>query len=56
MNGLSRRTGILKRLESVLSNDWETLDEVTQRYFSQDRQNPYSEKLAELEEQYEALN
>ena len=56
MNGLSRRTGILKRLESVLSNDWESLDEVTKRYFSQDRQNPYSEKLAKLEEQYEALN
>ena len=53
MNGLSRRTGILKRLESVLSNDWESLDEVTKRYFSQERQNPYSEKLAELEEQYE---
>ena len=56
MNGLSRRTGILKRLESVLSNDWESLDEVTKRYFSQERQNPYSEKLAELEEQYGALN
>ncbi len=56
MNGLSRRTGILKRLGSVLSKDWESLDEVTERHLSQNQHDLYSEKLAELEEQYEALS
>ena len=56
MNGLSRRTGLLKRLESVLSKDWESLDEVTERHLSRIQHDLYSEKLTELEEQYEALS
>ena len=56
MNGLSKRTGILNKLESVLSKDWDSFDEVTNRYLRQRRQNPYAEKYAELQKRYEEIS
>ena len=55
MSGLSKRTGILKNLESVLSKDWDTLEEINKRNKSFQKHDIWEEKLRELKKQYEAL-
>ena len=56
VNGLKRRTGIFKRLESILSKDWENLDEIKKSHRLKLRENPYSEKLMQLEQKFKNLS
>ena len=55
MSGLSKRTGILNKLENVFNKDWDTLDQITERHFSSERQNRYEDKVVELKRVYETL-
>jgi DNA sulfur modification protein DndC len=56
MTGLSRRTGILSKIESVLKQDWETLEEINQRKLSPERKNIYKDKLSALNQRYEEFS
>ena len=56
MTGLSRRTGILNKIETVLKQDWGTLEDINKRKLNPDRQNLYKDKLDELKQRYEDLN
>ena len=55
MSGLSKRTGILKNLESVLDKDWDSLEKINKRNQSFIKHDVWENKLKELKEQYEAL-
>jgi DNA sulfur modification protein DndC len=55
MSGLSKRTGILDKLESVLNKDWGSLEHINKRKLAASRENPYEEKLEELKKAYEVL-
>ena len=55
MTGLSRRKGILNKIESVLKKDWGSLEDINKRNLSPKRHNLYSEKLDSLKQQYEDL-
>ena len=56
VNGLKRRTGIFQRLESILTKDWEDLDKIKKSHRLKLRENPYSEKLVQLEQKYKNLD
>lgn len=56
MTGLNRRKGILNRIESILKQDWDTLENINKRNFNPERQNVYQEIFDELKLQYEGLN
>jgi DNA sulfur modification protein DndC len=56
MTGLSRRTGILNKIETVLKQDWGTLEDINKRKLNPDRQNLYKDKLDDLKQRYEDLN
>ncbi len=55
MTGLSRRKGILNKIESTLKKDWESLEDINKRNLSPERHNLYNEKLESLKQQYEDL-
>ena len=55
LTGLSKRTGILERLDAVFNQDWGTLEEINKRKLSLRNENYYGEKLRELRESYEGL-
>ncbi len=55
MTGLSRRTGVLNKIEAVLKQDWGTLEDINSRNSNPDRQNIYKDKLASLKQRYERL-
>ena len=48
VTGLSRRTGILTKIETVLKQDWGTLEDINQRKLSPKMKNVYQDKLADL--------
>ena len=56
MTGLSRRKGVLNKIESILKQDWGSLEEINQRKLNPERQNTYKEKLEDLKQRYEAFN
>ena len=56
MTGLSRRTGILSKIETVLKQDWGTLEDINQRKSNPEMKNVYQDKLADLKQRYEELN
>lgn len=56
MTGLSRRTGILSKIETVLKQDWGTLEDINQRKLSPEMKNVYQDKLANLKQRYEDLS
>lgn len=53
MTGLSRRKGILNKIETVLKQDWESLEDINERNFNPQRLNVYKEKLDALKKRYE---
>ncbi len=55
MSGLSKRTGILKKLENVLSKDWGALGDINKRNQSRKKDGLWQDKLAELKGHYERL-
>ena len=55
MTGLSKRTGILDKLDAVFNQDWGTLEEINSRKLSLGKENIYGEKLRELKESYQGL-
>ncbi len=56
MTGLSRRTGILSKIETVLKQDWGTLEDINQRNTAPEMKNAYQDKLAKLKQRYEDLS
>ncbi|TXL04630.1 hypothetical protein BMR09_11985, partial [Methylococcaceae bacterium CS3] len=55
MTGLSRRTGILTKIETVLKQDWGTLEDINQRNTVPEMKNIYHDKLADLKQRYERI-
>ena len=55
MTGLSRRTGILTKLESVLNRDWESLESINARNAALDNSTLWAEKLQDLRSEYESM-
>jgi len=55
MTGLNRRMGILSKIETVLKQDWETLEEINKRNLSPERINLYQNKLDALQMAYKEL-
>ena len=57
MTGLSRRTGILGKIETVLKQDWGTLEDINLRKLGpeQNKQN-YKNKIDELTQRLEELS
>ena len=55
MNGLGKRTGVLKKLESVLKKDWESLEEINLRNIELEKNNIWKEKIDELKNKYSKL-
>ncbi len=53
MTGLSRRKGILNKIETVLKQDWESLQDINERNFNPQQLNVYKEKLDALKKRYE---
>ena len=51
--GLGQRRGVLGKLESMLKNDWETLENIKERKSQAAPHEAWSEKLEELQSQYE---
>jgi DNA sulfur modification protein DndC len=56
MTGLSRRTGILNKIESILKQDWGSLEDINQRKLNPERKNIYKDKLNALNQHYEELS
>ncbi|MCK4842237.1 MAG: hypothetical protein KAT04_10210 [Methylococcales bacterium] len=56
VTGLSRRTGILSKIETVLKQDWGTLEDINQRKLSPEMKNVYQDKLTDLKQCYEDLS
>ena len=51
--GLGQRRGILNKIHSLLSNDWETLDQIKARHAENKSYDGWKEKLSDLQEAYE---
>lgn len=51
--GLAQRKGVLSKLESMLKNDWGTLEDIKQRKSQAAPHEAWREKLEELQSQYE---
>jgi len=56
VTGLSRRTGILSKIETVLKQDWGTLEDINQRNTAPEMKNVYQDKLTDLKQRYEDLS
>ncbi len=56
MTGLNRRTGILNKIETVLKQDWGSLEAINKIKLNPDRKNIYKGKLEALNKQYEELS
>ena len=56
MNGIGKRHGILNKLESVLSRDWDTLEKLKERKFAPERINLYEEKTTDFQSKLGELN
>ena len=56
MTGLSRRTGILNKIETVLKQDWGSLEDINQRKLNPAMKNVYQDKLASLKQRHEELS
>jgi DNA sulfur modification protein DndC len=56
MTGLSRRTEILTKIETVLKQDWGTLEDINQRNTAPEMKNTYQAKLADLKQRYKDLS
>lgn len=50
VSGLGNRRGIMKKLESVLNKDWDTLEEVKERHNKEQKYELWKEKLVSLRE------
>jgi len=55
VSGLSKRKGILQKLESVLKKDWETLDEINTRNTESSKHDSWKEKLIQLQSEYSEI-
>jgi len=56
MTGLSRRTGVLNKIESILKKDWGTLEDINQRNINpEQKKHTYKKKIDELTQRYEGL-
>jgi DNA sulfur modification protein DndC len=56
VTGLSRRTGILNKIESVLKQDWGSLEDINQIQLHPARINTYKDKLESLNKRYEEFS
>ena len=56
MTGLSRRTGVLSKIENILKQDWGTLEDINKRKLDPERRNLYNDKLDLLKKRYEELS
>jgi len=52
-SGLGHRRGILSKLESVLKKDWGSLEEIKQRMDESKQYDVWSEKMHEVQKEYE---
>lgn len=52
-SGLGQRRGVLNKIESILKNDWETLDAIKQRKSNSAPYEAWQEKLSSLQKKYE---
>jgi len=55
LTGLSHRKGILNKIETILKQDWGSLEDINNRNSSPERQNVYKAKLDGLKQRYEDL-
>ena len=56
VSGLGNRRGILKKLESVLGKDWESLESVKERHIENEKHDLWKDKLDELRNRYEEVS
>ena len=56
VSGLGKRKGLLNKLESLLKQDWESLEEVNTRNEAALKHDSWKEKLAELKARHEEAN
>jgi DNA sulfur modification protein DndC len=57
MTGLSRRTGILSQIETVLKQDWGTLEDINQRKLNPEQyKQTYKEDIDKFTLLYEELS
>lgn len=55
VSGLGKRKGVLQKLETVLKNDWETLDEINTRNIETLKHDSWKEKLDQLKKEYSEI-
>ena len=56
VSGIGNRRGIIKKITSILNQDWGTLDEIIENNTKLTRINPREEQLQELKIEYERIN
>lgn len=56
VSGLGNRRGIMKKLESVLNKDWDSLEEVKERHDQEQKFDLWKEKLVNLREAYDEVS
>lgn len=54
--GLGQRRGIINKIHSLLSNDWETLEEIKARHAENQKYDGWKEKLSDLQGAYEEVD
>jgi len=52
VSGLSKRTGLIKKLENIIHQDWESLEEINARNLASEKHGIWKEKLRNLQQQY----
>jgi len=55
VTGLGSRRGILKKLESILKRDWDSLDKINKRNQATKKQDLYKEQIENTKNQYEEV-
>ena len=55
IGSLGNRRGIMNKLQTILSQDWDDLDTVNQRNLSQEKHDSWQKKLEELQEKYDSV-
>ena len=55
MDGLGRRSRIFDKIESILSQDWGTLDQITEKHKEFSDHTNYDKRLKQLNDEYEAI-
>lgn len=56
VSGLGKRKGVQNKIETVLTRDWENLDEINVRNIETNKNNIWKDKLSELQRRYDEAN